>query len=72
MGNAKLKIMYYRTCLGGHKPREVPVQNFAQVQISERAEKWAQQPGFGMFHNIMVFTICTMGMWILNNGCQIT
>jgi hypothetical protein len=40
---------------------------FCKPKFSNRQEKWAQRCVLGVLHNIIVFMICTMRLWILNN-----
>jgi hypothetical protein len=54
--------MYYDHCVLS----KVHVRNLGELGMASYIGTMARM--LGTFHNIMVFMICRMGMWILKNG----
>jgi hypothetical protein len=57
--------MYYETCwVKAIMPGKVHVRKLGKSKFLKQAQ-WLV---LDTYHNVMVFTICAAGVWILNNG----
>ncbi len=65
--NFTMDFLYYEMCqLQIIVPSKVPTRNLSKPKFQNM--QWNRHNGQSTFRSLMLFMICTMGMWILNHG----